>query len=367
MKAFPTFSRPVVRTAAVAATLVALIGLGTPGVASSSASPVVVDIANQQIVFNYDDHTNITPADPDCVLEATDDYCVGKNAGDIVRFNNVVSAGGVTVDAVMETLALADVEIARYEVSSSSSWEENPDWFWTRLGTPETAGSATFRLSFFVSGTYTGPGAGTPVTLLNAQLTAGDINGLQYVQLSDVQGYTFAADTALTFDPTLGRFSSDDTEDDDEFPSRYQVQLSYSSLATLDFGFGFGLGAGPGSASFSLVGEGLPFDGPTVARGPVIAESPAPITGPAPAPAIGFTTTPATDPADWQTLPTCGVYLPGGTEPITGTLAPATYLTRCTGGVSEVFGPTVYIDGELVVTGALPGPVPVVVKPAFTG
>lgn len=351
------------RRLAVVGAAAALLVVGAP-VSTASANSSEIDINFAPILFDYTNHTNINPTSPDCLLEATDDYCVGKNAGDIVRFNNVVSAGGRSVDAVIET-SLTDAEVGRYEVSSRPSWEENPLWFWTRLAITEDGGYASFAMTFYEAGTYTGPGTGTPVTLRNVQLTANAINSVQFAQFSRVEGYTLALDTELTFDPALNRFTSSDTGDEDVFPERYRAVLTYSTLDALTFSFG--RDRDTSSANYALAGESLGFDGPVVERGPVTAESPAPIAGPAPVPEIGFTTTPATNPADWQTLPSCGVYLPGGTEPLSGTLEPGTYLTRCSGGVSEVFEPTEYVDGELVVTTAPPAPDPVPAKPAFTG
>ena len=350
------------RTAVVAAAAVALLAVGAP-LSTASAESSEIDINFAPILFDYTNHTNINPVDPDCSLADTDAYCVGKDAGDIVRFNDVVSAGGRSVDAVIET-SLSDAVIGRYEVSSSSSWQENPLWFWTRLGIFEDGGYASFTMTFYESGTYTGPGTGTPVTLRNVRLTVDDVNDAQFAQFSEVDGYTLGSPTELTYDPSLRRFTSTDTDDTEEFPERYRVLLTYDTLGSLTFSFGADLAGG---ANFALVGEALPFSGPVVERGPLAAESPAPIAGPAPVPEIGFTTSPAPSPEDWQTLPTCGVYLPGGTEPLAGTLEPGTYLTRCTGGASEVFEPAEYVDGELVVTAPPPGPDPTPVTPSFTG
>jgi hypothetical protein len=352
-------SRPAV--VLIALVSIASVGVPTPQAVASTSD---VDVNFAEIVFNYEDHTNITPADPDCSLDDTSAYCVGKDPGDIVRFNNVVTVGGVSVDAVIETLAEENTRIRRYEVSSTSKFVANPTWFWTNLEVEQPGGVASFRLSFYEAGTYTGPGTGTQVTLRNVRFTAADVNDSQFAQFSPIEGYALTTDTELTFDPVLGRFTSSATEDEDEFPWRYQAVLTYSSVTTLTMGYGAEIA---GTANFGLPGLGLAFDGGTVVNnGPLVAETPAPLAGPASAPTIGFTTTPATDPADWEVLPTCGVYLPGGTEPLTGTLEPGTYLTRCVGGTSATFVPTQYIDGELVVTGT-PSPAPTPATPKFTG
>lgn len=346
------------RRVAVVGAVAALLVVGAP-VSPASADSSEIDINFAPILFDYTNHTNINPTTPDCTLDATDDYCVGKDAGDIVRFNDVVSAGGRSVDAVIET-SLTDAEVDRYEVSSRTSWEDNPLWFWTRLAITEDGGYASFTMTFYEAGTYTGPGTGTPVTLRNVQLTVEDVDNAQFAQFSRIEGYTLGSPTELTFDPALGRFTSSDEGD---FPDRHRVVLTYSTLDALTFSFG--RVRDTDEANFALIGEAIPFDGPVVESGPLVADSPAPIAGPTPVPEIGFTTTPATSPEDWQTLPTCGVYLPGGTEPLTGTLEPGTYLTRCTGGVSEVFEPSEYVDGALMVTAPTPEPKPV--TPSYTG
>ena len=353
-------SRSLVVIAAVAACT--LVGVPAP---QASAAGTEIDVNFAELVFDYTDHTNITPVDPSCSLDDTDAYCVGKESGDIVRFNNAVSVGGVSIDAVIETVATDGARVTRYEVSSSSKFEDNPLWFWTRVVNDEAGGLVSFRLSFFEAGTYTGPGTGSPVTLRNVRFTGADINDSQFAQFSPIDGYAVTTDTELTFDPALGRFTSSATEDEAEFPWRYQVVLTYSSLTTLEYGVGANE---QGSANFGLPGFGLGFDGGTVVNyGPLTAESPEPIAGPAPAPEIGFITDPATDPGDWEILPTCGVYLPGSTEPLTGTLEPGTYITRCAGGASAIFVALEYLDGELVVTEAPPGPAPAPVTPTFTG
>lgn len=334
----------------------ALTVLGMP-VTSVSASPSEVDINFAQLVFDYENHTNISPAGPSCSVDDTSAPCVGKETGDIVRFNNVVTAGGTSVDAVVETLVQADTRVRRYEAYTSSKVLANPSWFWVNLGIDEPGGTASFRLSFYRAGTYTGPGTGQAVTLRNIGLSAVDINAQQFVQFSEVQGYALTTDTELTFNPSLGRFTSSNTSDEEEFPERYQVDLTFSSLSSITFGFGRDRTSS--SSNFAIAGLLLPFDGGTVEQfGPVVAESPDPLVGPVDVPAIGFTTTPATTPADWDVLPECGTYLPGGTGPLTGTLQPGTYLTRCVDGSSAAFTPTEYIDGELLVTGDTPGPGP---------
>lgn len=342
--------------AAVGAFSLALAGLPAESV---SAVGTEIDVNFAEIVFDYTDHTNVSPTSPDCLLADTSAYCVGKSAGNIVRFNNVVSAGGQTVDAVVTTVDTTSAAVSRYEVSSNSEWAANPTWFWARTDI-STAGAATvFNLAFYLAGTYTGPGTGTPVTLRNVAFSAIEIDNNQFVRFSEIQGYTLAATTELTFDAATGTFQSSGTNGDAADPA-HRVVMTFSAISAFDFAFG--RATTNSTNNFSLAGLNLGFGGATVVEhGPVEAETPDPIDEGTPVPDIGFVTTPPTDATDWDTLPDCGVYAPSDTTfatPLSGTLAVGTYVTHCSGGSSETFEPTDYIDGELVVTAIPPGPGP---------
>ena len=342
----------------------------------ASATGAELDVNFAEIVFDYEDHTNISPANPDCLLADTDAYCVGKGAGDIVRFNDVVSAGGQSVDAVVTTVATTSATISRYEVSSSSEWTDNASWFWTRTNISSAGAATVFNLAFYLAGTYSGPGTGTPVTLRNVAFSAIEIDNNQFVRFSEIQGYTLAAITELTFDPVTGTFQSSATNGDAEDPE-HRVVMTYSAVSSFDFSFG--RITTNSTNNFSLAGLNLGFgDAEVVEYGPLEAETPDPIEEGTPVPEIGFITTPPTGPSDWEVLPECAVYAPADTDfatPLVGALTAGTYITHCSGGSSQTFVPTDYIDGELVVTAGPPGPGPTPgptpgpgpVTPRFTG
>lgn len=358
---------------ATAATALVLTWI-PPGPASAAGTSLDVDFA--EIVFDYANHTNIAPATPDCLLADTGAYCVGKGTGDIVRFNDVVTVGGQSVDAVVTTVSTTSASISRYEVSSSSEWTDNPTWFWTRTNI-STAGAATgFNLAFYLAGTYTGPGTGTAVTLRNVAFSAIEIDNNQFVRFGEVQGYTLAAVTELTFDAATGTFRSSATDGDAADP-KHRVVVTFSAISSFDFAFG--RVTTNSTNNFSLAGRNLGFgDVEVVEHGPVEAETPDPIEEGTPLPEIGFITTPPTEIPDWETLPECAVYAPSDTSftaPLSGVVPAGTYVTHCAGGSSETFVPTDYIDGELVVTPRPPGPrpepdptpAPSPVTPRFTG
>lgn len=340
----------------------------------ASAAGVELDVGFAEIVFDYMDHTNITPASPDCLLADTSAYCVGKGTGDMVRFNDVVSAGGQSVDAVVTTVNTTSAAISRYEVSSSSEWTDNPTWFWTRTDISAAGAATGFNLAFYLAGTYTGPGTGTPVTLRNVAFSAIEIDNNQFVRFSEVQGYTLAAVTELTFDAATGTFQSSATDGDASDP-KHRVVVTFSAISSFDFAFG--RITTNSTNNFSLAGLNLGFgDVEVIEHGPVEAETPDPIEEGTPLPDIGFITTPPTEAPEWETLPECAVYAPsdtGFTSPLSGVVSAGTYVTHCSGGSSEVFVPTDYIDGELVVTPAPPGPepgpspAPSPVTPRYTG
>lgn len=350
-----------------------LVVVGLPlGQATAAGTSLDVDFA--EIVFDYTDHTNITPTTPDCLLADTSAYCVGKNTGDIVRFNNVVSVGGQSVDAVVTTVNTASAAISRYEVSSSSEWTANPTWFWTRTDISSAGAATEFNLAFYLAGTYTGPGTGTPATLRNVAFSAIEIDNNQFVRFSEVQGYTLAAVTELTFDDATGTFQSSATNGDAADP-KHRVVVTFSAISSFDFAFG--RITTNSTNNFSLAGLNLGFgDVEVIEHGPVEAETPDPIDEGTPVPDIGFITTPPTENPDWETLPECAVYASsdtGFTSPLSGTVPAGTYVTHCSGGSSTTFVPTDYIDGELVVTPVPPGPepgpapAPSPVTPRFTG
>lgn len=357
-----------VRGALAAVIVSTLVAVGVPA-SPVSANPVVIDANFAEVVFDYSDHTNITPPSPDCLLSDTSAYCVGKESGDIVRFNDVLTVGGQRVDAVVTTVDTT-AAVRRYEVSSSSSWENNPDWFWTRLSVSSSGDASTFNLTFYLGGTYTGPGTGTPVTLRNVAFTAIEIDNNQFVRFGEVQGYTLSAPTELTYDPVTGTFQSSGNSGNADSPE-FRVVVTYSALNTLTFAFG--RATVNDENNFALAGENLGFGGATVIeRGPVFAETPEPVVEGTPVPEIGFVTTPPTDLTDWTTAPTCSVFSPSDTSfnsPLSGALAPGAYVTHCSGGSSEVFEPTEYVDGTLVVIGSTPSPSPdpSPVVPKYTG
>ena len=272
--------------------------------------------------------------------------------GDVVRFDAVATVGSTIVDAVVTTLACDDASVTRYEVSAS--WTEGNEYF--RVRQDITAGGmCTYRFDFYLGGTYTGSGTGTPLTLRNLRLTALEIDNNQWVQFSPFNGYTLTTDTQLTYDPTNNRFQSTPVDGSLDTPP-FQVVVTYA--ATQSVTVGFGRITTNSINNFALAFQALPFTGhDTIDRGEVVAETPDPIDESRPVPEIGFGTVPPTGPGVWTVPPTCSVHAPGDTTfstPLSGRQPAGTYVTHCSGGTSTTFVPTAYVDGTLVVAPLTP-------------
>lgn len=330
--------------------LVALVVVTGP--APSGAAEVDLDFA--PLVFDYADHTNISPTTPDCTGSSA---CVGKSVGDIVRFNGVATVSEIVIDAVVTTTSCTSASVTRYEVSSS--WTSDNDYFRVRQDI-SAGGMCTYRFDFFVGGTWTGPGTGTPLTLRNVRLTALEIDNRQWVQFSEFDGYTLTTDSELTYDPVNHRFQSSN-EDGELDSAPFQVIVTFMSMQSVTVGLGRQTSAD--TNNFALAFQALPFDGhDTIDHGTVIAETPDPIDEGDPAPEIGWTTEPPVDPSVWTVPPSCAVHAPGDatfSTPLVGPLTAGVYVTHCSGGESTSFVPTDYVDGVLVVRET--------VRPAFTG
>ena len=349
---------------AVLALLALVIASVTAILPTRPADALSVDLQFAPLVFDYSNHTNISRATLDCDVLGTS--CVGMATGDIVRFNSVATVGDIVIDAVVTTVANDSSSVTRYEVAGS--WGSGNEYF--RVRQSITAGGMTsYRFDFYVGGSYTGPGTGTPITLNNVQLTALEVDNRQWVEFSSFDGYTLAVDTQLTFRPNFpgyypivggGRFQSSNIDGSlDSVP--FQVMVTYTSLQSVTVGFGRETSAD--TNNFALAFAALPFTGhTTVDHGEIIAETPDPINEGTPVPEIGFYTQPPTELTDWAVPPRCEVFESGDTNfanQLTGSLQPGTYVTHCSGGSADTFVPLGYVDGVLIVN---PG-----VAPEFAG
>ena len=350
-----TVRRPTVLLLLLALVAALVVPLTVASTRPAGAS-VTVDMTGLSLDLDYTDHTNISPSPgTDCTGSP---LCTGKTVGDVVRFNSVLTVGSLTVDAVVTTVASPYAfppgpqtgVIERYEVFSATPTQPSAFSFQNDLGTSDAFING-FTFQFYVSGTYTGPETGVPVTLLNVSVVLDDIEINQFMQVTGPSfGYTQSTTSKVGFLPADGRFenvTANGTADEE------RVVLAYSSLDQLTV---YG-GDYTGDQSFFevLFGPGT-FSGPTATTGPVVAESLS-ISTATSVPAIGWSSSPVTDPAGW-TAPTCAAYTTADTTfttPLSGTLSAGVYVTHCTGGTPPAgFTVSAYTDGELVVYAATP-------------
>ena len=96
-------------------------------------------------------------------------------------------------------------------------------------------GFAVVRINFYVGGTYTGEGTGTPVSLANLVLNVYDIDGLQAIEVPGAIGYAVSTNTHLTVtEPVDGTyvFQSPNEVTDGDDGTAYTVGRAKVALAT---------------------------------------------------------------------------------------------------------------------------------------
>ena len=100
----------------------------------------------------------------------------GTTAGNIVRFDSIITIDGQAIDAVVTTTALNNATISTYDSTANPSTEGNFFQPNMTVTTKSTGGSMTFTVEFYKAGTYTGVGTGTAVTLQNVAINSYDID-----------------------------------------------------------------------------------------------------------------------------------------------------------------------------------------------
>jgi uncharacterized repeat protein (TIGR02543 family) len=143
----------------------------------------------------------------------------GKTLGDVVIYEGVIEQNGVSVDAAVYTKSLSPgvSAISRYEVGARASKKDS--YFLVDIAMKnKQVGYGDFYFRFYVSGSIkfqaacnSQPNAslGIPVTLRNVYVTGIDIDGRQYSDFSQVQGYTLAQNTRLAVSRSQSTFPMD--------------------------------------------------------------------------------------------------------------------------------------------------------------
>ena len=104
----------------------------------------------------------------------------GKNVGDIVRYNKVATVAGVSIDAVVTTVATG-FAISDYDAPGSASNQT----IYFQIDRASGVGEVKFRFAFYESGSYTTVGSGSLVVLQNLKVSSIDLDyGNQYTSFS---------------------------------------------------------------------------------------------------------------------------------------------------------------------------------------
>jgi uncharacterized repeat protein (TIGR02543 family) len=226
-----------------------LPGLVVGGLVTSSApasANLVVDAANA--TFDFSNRTSISGSG------------TGKTSGDVIRFNNVLTVSGISIDAVVTTTITnvgadsnKNVDITQYDNDSSSSATVKK---YLELNVSNTGSGSDFNgyinlnFKFYENGTYTGTGTGNPITLQNVSVFSLDVDsGLQFTDFKGFQKYYVnnptrlriagtanpipSTPTDLTTSAPYFRFLSGDNASGSNDPED-SVQVEYLSLTSLD-------------------------------------------------------------------------------------------------------------------------------------
>ena len=176
---------------AVAVTALAFAGLT---VTAAPANAAVILNANG-VALKFNENNQVVD-----VIAGTTGSNRGTAAGDIVAYRNVATIGGTNVDAAVQTVSMNGASISTYDGTSAVSGAN--DYLQTNIST-SGAGEVIYKFSFFVGGTYTGGGSGTPVILQNVYINSYDLDrsspgdSQQFTQFTGVQAYTLANNNAL--------------------------------------------------------------------------------------------------------------------------------------------------------------------------
>ena len=208
----------------------------------------------QQLVFNGANSTGLTAIIGN-----------GRNNGDVMRFNSVITINGQAVDAVVTT-TLDRATISNYDSTTNPS--TTGAYFQPNMVVSASGGGATFTVDFYKAGTYTGAGTGTAVTLQNVAVNSYDIDGVgssntdrQYQQFKGFSRYelsnntflvpTTQSDGSVTFQYVAASGVNNGPIAQDE----YRVKVYYDSMSSFQIKSGVntaGSGSLNGTAYFAL-------------------------------------------------------------------------------------------------------------------
>lgn len=253
-------------TSRVLATIVtAVLAFASLTLMATPASAAVVLNANG-VSLNFNEGTQTVT-----VIAGSTGNAKGKAAGDIVKYANVATISSTVVDAVIETVSVSGATISNYDGGSAIG--SAPAMFQSDVST-SGAGSVIYKYSFYVGGTYTGVGTGTPVILQNVYINSYDLdasspgNSYQYTEFTGVQAYTLSTNTTLNVSSSgnLLQFKYNGTDGNANYGTtsgsytKGRVQVRYDNLSVISIKIGTDATGSGGTSYFALdFSVGLPW------------------------------------------------------------------------------------------------------------
>ena len=184
----------------------------------------------------------------------------GTATGDIVRFNNVITLGAQVIDAVVTTTS-SNIAFNTYDSTTNPSTQVNP--LQPNITANGAGGNVQLTVDFYLGGTYTGAGTGTPVTLQNVVVNSYDIDssGGTDRQFQDFKGFrqyelansttlstTVLPDGSVRFQATAATNNANATLTADG----YRARVYYDSISSFQVRAGVALGTGTAFFAFDF-------------------------------------------------------------------------------------------------------------------
>ena len=189
-------------------------GIPTP-VEFATRDSLTLDVDRQSLVFN--DFTNIVGD--------------GTSQGDLVKYNNVITIDGQSVDALVEVLDLVGTSVLALDSIEVPTKKE--EYLQPRIS---GYGYLELGIEFYESGSYTGGDSGNQVTLQNVLVNSYDIDLLQYQTFSGFSSYELADSTDLSvtlLSDNSVRFRDDGYQRRDGIEDiRARVRVFYDSMTS---------------------------------------------------------------------------------------------------------------------------------------
>ncbi len=185
----------------------------------------------------------------------------GKTAGSVVKYAGVATISSTVVDAVIETTTVTGATISSFDGGSAISG--NNQFLQSDIST-SGAGSVVYKFSFYLGGSYTGVGTGTPVILQNVYVNSYDLDASlpgvsnQYTQFTGVQSYTLSTNTTLGVSSSGNLLQFISTAGNVNYSSssgsytKGRVQVKYDNLSTISIKFGTDAAGSGGTSYFAF-------------------------------------------------------------------------------------------------------------------